>query len=356
VLRFVFDFAREGFGMRRIYVARLNWASRTNMPRARTKRQAKLSVAIVGAGNLASALGAALIAAGYLITEVVVRNRAASLARGRVLATKLGAKLVQVGSPMEADVIWLCVRDDSVAAVAEAIATAGGMRGKVIFHSSGVLASDVLAPLRSAGAKVAAVHPIMTFVGQAKPSFREVWFGVEGDAPAVRVAENIIVKLGGVVLNVSMQKKVLYHAWGAFASPLLAATLALAEEVGRAAGIPAEAAHDAIVPLVKQTIANYAEHGVAGAFSGPLRRGDVATVARHLEALRAMPRVQEAYVALARSALHTLPVRGREQLRRLLGDADEPASVKELLLKSAPTFAPITPPRGRLRRRQSSRP
>src|SRR5438270_1958090 len=99
------------------------------MPRASTKRQAKLSVAIVGAGNLASALGAALPAAGCLITEAVVRNRAASLARGRVLAKKLGAKLLQVGSPIEADVIWLCVRDDSVAAVAEAIATAGGMRG-----------------------------------------------------------------------------------------------------------------------------------------------------------------------------------------------------------------------------------
>ena len=281
----------------------------------------KPAISIVGAGSLAAGLGAALLGAGYSIVQVLVRDRATSLARGKVLARKLGAKLATMGSALEGELIWLCVRDDSVIAVAKLLAEAGSMRGRTVFHSSGVLSSDVLASCRSAGARVAAVHPIMTFVGQAQPSFEGVWFGVEGDRAAVRVARHIVTALGGEVLDVDPQKKVLYHAWGALASPLLAATLALSEEVGRAAGMSAEQAHRAILPLVVQTIANYREHGPVGAFGGPLRRGDVATVARHLEALRAMPRAQEAYVALARSALHTLPVRRREQLRRLLGDS-----------------------------------
>ena len=67
----------------------------------------------------------------------------------------------------------------------------------------------------------------------------------------------------------------------------------------------------------------YLEHGAASAFSGPLARGDVATVAHHLEALRALPWAQEIYVALARSALRTLPVRNRDALQRLLGGSEK---------------------------------
>lgn len=297
----------------------------------KTKRNSsnKPTISIVGAGSLAAGLGSALLLAGYSIVQVLVRDRAASLARGKALAQRLGAKLATLGSPIEGELIWLCVRDDSVAAVAEVVAKAGSMRGKTVFHSSGVLPSDVLAPCRGAGARVAAVHPIMTFIGQTRPSFEEVWFGVEGDKAALTVARQIVAELGGEVLDVDPRKKVLYHAWGAFASPLLAATLALSEEVGRAAGMSAEAAHRAVLPLVRQTMANYRERGPAGAFSGPLRRGDIATVARHLEALRAMPRAQETYVALARSALHNLPVRRREQLRRLLGDSGEPGGEQD---------------------------
>jgi predicted short-subunit dehydrogenase-like oxidoreductase (DUF2520 family) len=295
-----------------------------NSPSKQLSSRKRPTIAIVGAGSLASGLGIALAEAQYRITQVVVRDRPRSLTRGRGLARKLGAELVTLGAPLDVDLIWLCVRDDAVSAVAKELAqSADSMRAKAVFHSSGVLGSGALAPLGVAGARVAAVHPIMTFVGQAQPSFEGVWFGVEGDSAAVRIARQIVGQLGGSVLLINAHNKALYHAWGAFASPLLVATLALAEEIGLAAGMTEEVAHRGIWPLVRQTISNYSAKGAAAAFSGPLRRGDVATVARHLEALRAIPRAQAAYMALARSALHTLPVRSRERLRRLLGDAGD---------------------------------
>ncbi len=71
-------------------------------------------------------------------------------------------------------------------------------------------------------------------------------------------------------------------------------------------------------PIVQQTVRNYLERGPAGAFSGPLARGDLATVRRHLDVLRAVPEARAAYVTLAKSALKTLPVKRKKEIARLL--------------------------------------
>lgn len=286
------------------------------------RRHSKPTVALVGAGNLAHALGPALARTAYRVVEVVARDRKPSLTAARKFARTLGARVSTLGAPIHADLVWLCVRDDSIAVVVETL-TMLDLRGRYVFHSSGALSSDALAPLREAGASVAAVHPLMTFVRGSRASFSGVWFGVEGGAKAVRLAKQVVRALEGGVLPVRADRKALYHAWASLASPMLAALLAATEEVGRAAGLSSQAAHEAILPLIAQTLANHAAFGPSGAFSGPLRRGDVATVARHLEALRDFPRAQEIYVALARSALHTLPVKEARQMARLLGDSSD---------------------------------
>ena len=112
--------------------------------------------------------------------------------------------------------------------------------------------------------------------------------------------------------------KPLYHAWGAFGSPLVIAELALAERVARSAGISAPDARKTIEPLVRRTIDNYFAHSAAAAFSGPLVRGDLNTVKRHLEQLSRVPGAREVYLALARTALKNLPVKRRRELARLL--------------------------------------
>ncbi len=107
----------------------------------------------------------------------------------------------------------------------------------MVFHSSGALTSDELAPLREKGARVASVHPMMTFVRGTVPEMAGVAFAIEGDAAAVRVATSVVQRLGGVGLTIKKQNKVLYHVFGSFASPLLVALLASLEEVAMAAGI-----------------------------------------------------------------------------------------------------------------------
>ncbi len=190
-----------------------------------------------------------------------------------------------------------------------------------MFHSSGALTSDVLQHLRAKGARVASVHPGMTFVAKSVPSLKGVPFGIEGDAGALRLARTIIAGLCGTAVTIRKQNKVLYHAFDTFASPLLIALMAAMESVGQAAGIPENKLRTMAGPLLQQTLDNYLEHGSAGAFSGPFVRGDVAVVRKHLEALRELPEARAAYMELARAAGKHLQGKNRAAMAKLLRSA-----------------------------------
>jgi predicted short-subunit dehydrogenase-like oxidoreductase (DUF2520 family) len=143
-------------------------------------------------------------------------------------------------------------------------------------------------------------------------------FAVEGDATAVRTARRIVRDLGGKAFTIRKQHKAAYHAWGAFASPLLVAALVTAEQLAREAGLSAVEAREKMLPIVRQTIANYDALGPANAFSGPIVRGDAEIVRQHLRILKKVPEARHVYLALARAALRYLPVRNRATLKKAL--------------------------------------
>jgi predicted short-subunit dehydrogenase-like oxidoreductase (DUF2520 family) len=289
------------------------------LPKMSARKSRQLKISIVGAGNLATALALSLRAADFKISEIVSRAGATSRGRGRRLARRVRARATVVGdSDVCADVVWLCVPDREIGPCAKSLA-ALDWRGKIAFHSSGALSSDELASLRRRGARVASVHPMMTFVARVTPSLRAVGFAVEGDREAVAAARKMVAALGGKSFVIAKNKKALYHAWGTLASPLLTALLAISERVAESSGIPQGGGKRWMLPIVRQTIENYAKRGLAQGFSGPIVRGDAAIVRKHLRALKAVPAARAVYLALARSALHTLPARNRKQLRTVLG-------------------------------------
>jgi predicted short-subunit dehydrogenase-like oxidoreductase (DUF2520 family) len=280
---------------------------------------AKPTIAIVGPGRLGSALALALRRAGYTITEIVSRNSAGSKRKARELAREVGAQASRSsGAQLDADLVWFCVPDREIGAASRQLASVTDWKRKIAFHSSGALDSAELKALARRGAAVASVHPMMTFVHRSAPSLKGVPFALEGDAPAVRLARRIARDLGGEAFTIRKQHKAAYHAWGAFASPLLVAVLATAEKVASAAGLSAAEARKEMLPIVRQTIANYEALGPAGAFSGPIVRGDAEIVRQHLQVLRTIPEARAVYLALAGAALRYLPVRQRAKLKKVL--------------------------------------
>jgi len=271
------------------------------------------TISIVGPGNLGTALGVALTATGYTVTGIAVRRKTA---RASALARQLKTRAVVMGKrPLDSDIVWITVPDDAIAAVARTLASSQDWRRKIVFHSSGALTSDELDTLRARGASVAAVHPMMTFVRDALPQMAGVSFALEGDPAAIRAARRIVENLGGRPFGITKQNKVLYHVFGSFASPLVIALMATLEEVAQAAGIRKADIKPVMTPLLWQTLRNYLKHDAETAFSGPLVRGDVATVRRHLRELQKLPHAREVYVALAKAAVKKLRVKKREPLK-----------------------------------------
>jgi predicted short-subunit dehydrogenase-like oxidoreductase (DUF2520 family) len=303
---------------------------------------AKPRVAIVGAGNWGTALALALRAAGYQIVAVVARSggtssgRAAvpaSLKKARSLARQVGARVVVDLSEVNAKLVWFCVPDDAIAGAARSLADKVEWKGRVALHSSGALSGDELGELRRRGAVVASVHPMMTFVREAysvrsslaRSSFVRssasksqnmlagVPFALEGDAAAVRLARRLVRDVGGRAYAISKKDKAAYHAWGTFT-----ALLATTERAAQLAGVNRSEAKRRMLPILQQTLANYAALGAGRGFSGPIVRGDVETVKGHLRALRSVGVAREVYSALALAALEYLPTKNRRLLKQLL--------------------------------------
>jgi predicted short-subunit dehydrogenase-like oxidoreductase (DUF2520 family) len=279
----------------------------------------KPSISIVGAGNVGSVLAPALRRVGYRVEEIIARDNPKSLKRAQAVARISGAKAVTDGeATFSADVIWICVTDDAIAPASKAFARRRDVdwRGKIIFHASGALTSDELKPLKKRGAAVASTHFMQSFVPGSNPSLA-VPFAVEGDKVATSAALKIGEALGAKPFVIRKQSKVLYHAMGFFSSPLVIIALSLSEKVGRQAGLNSKQIESVIHPMFSRTAENYLKKGTAGAFVGPINRGNIATVKKHLRDLKKIPEARAAYVAMGRAAIKNLPVTNRKQLKGL---------------------------------------
>ena len=288
---------------------------------AKTQRQKSAnSITIIGAGNLAHALGPALRDAGYTIDAIVSRSLSESLQRAAELSVELGTIVIGLEDfQPTSDVIWLLHTDDALAETAQKLAKRGNWKGKLVLHSSGALTSEILAPLAGRGAYTASLHPMMTFVtGGAGIDMSKVPFAVEGSQRGVAAAREVIRRLKAQVFEIRKEAKVLYHALGSFSSPMVVATLVTAERVGKAAGLSAKQVRKIMTPILLQTTVNYLQRGPALAFSGPIKRGDLNTVRRHLQELSRVPGASDVYRALVKSALIDLPGERKKELGKLI--------------------------------------
>lgn len=285
------------------------------------------SVGIVGAGAVARALGRELQAAG--VPVVALAGRTPARARSAAACIDAGVKVVACADmPRFAERAIIAVADAGIGAAAAAL-SAAGMRG-VVLHTSGAGGLAPLAPLRGAGVACGVLHPLQTVVPpeQGASQFRGASFGVAGDTPAVAWAGSIVERLGGSVLRLSGDDLPVYHAGAVLASNALAAAIDAATVLMAQAGVPRRDALQAIGPLCRTSVDNALRLGPAAALTGPIVRGDAATVAAHVAAIRSAPAgAADLYRATARYLLslareRQLPQETLQSLARILDSRD----------------------------------
>jgi predicted short-subunit dehydrogenase-like oxidoreductase (DUF2520 family) len=258
-------------------------------------------VAVIGLGNWGTSLAAALDASGLLVERV------------HVWRPKSHREL-------DARVLWLCVPDTAIAQTAEWLTTQrDDLSGQMVIHSSGALDRNVLKAAERAGARTGSVHPMMSFPTRRVVPVTRVRFAVEAADDAMRKELFALVKrLGGAPFKIDGKGKAMYHAGAMFGSPLLVATLAAGVRALRLAGVVEKDALALLGPMASATVANIQKKGLAQSFSGPLARGDAATIKLHRKVLAGHPLEARVYESLARLAARHLPSADRPAIGRAL--------------------------------------
>lgn len=243
-------------------------------------------IAIIGAGRVGTAIGVLARRAGLTVSAVAGGGGA------KAAADAIGGA-IRVCSPAEAartaGLVLLTVRDDVIEAVCQDLVDAAAIRpGAVVAHCSGALSSECLAPARAAcKASVASFHPLQTFptVTAAIEKLPGSYCFCEGDKDAVEVVTSLAERIGGKPVRIQASGKSLYHAAAVVACNYLAALVDAAAVLCENAGLDRATALAALGPIVTATADNVAKLGPAEALTGPVDRGDVETVRRHMRAL-----------------------------------------------------------------------
>jgi predicted short-subunit dehydrogenase-like oxidoreductase (DUF2520 family) len=214
----------------------------------------------------------------------------------------------------EAGVVILAVRDDGIRPLAETLAAARAITpDHVVLHLSGVQGQEALGPLVTSRAALGSLHPLQTIVEPERTPARlkGAWAAVEGMPRAVEAAERLAQDVGMRPFRIATKAKAIYHAGAVFASNYLVVVEAMAQRLLRHAGLTDADAWAALRPLVEGTLENLSRAEPKDALTGPVARGDTATIVRHIASLTLDD--GKLYRALGRAALELAQKRGMDE-------------------------------------------
>jgi len=278
---------------------------------------------IIGAGRVGTALAVALAARNWKLKVIAdaVPEKAMRLKKmvGQGRATTEAQQAVR-----QAELIFLCVPDSQIEKVVSQIAKEE-VKNKYFFHTSGALSSSLLAPLKEKGARVGSFHPVQTFATETpeKDLFRGIFIGLEGQPEAVRLGLKIARTLRSQVILLSPEDKPAYHLACSISSNFLVVLLSEIKDIMESISLDEKTTLELLTPLLKKTLHNVKKLGVEESLTGPVVRGDVETVKKHLEITARFPGLDRIYRAMALEALKIAEKRGLKEnslkaLKRLL--------------------------------------
>lgn len=262
-------------------------------------RPARLTVGIISAGRVGTALGVALERADHVVAACSAISNASLRRAEQRLPDSPVLPVHDVAG--RAELLLLAVPDAELAGLVSGLAVTGAVRpGTIVVHTSGAHGITLLNPLTEQGCIPLAIHPAMTFTGADEDIARlsEACFGITAaDEVGYAVAQSLVLEIGGEPFRVREDARALYHAALAHAGNHVTTVVLDAVEALRAAlkgqellgqelvgDGPGGLAERVIGPLARASLENALRRGQS-ALTGPVARGDAAAIRRHLDAL-----------------------------------------------------------------------
>ena len=263
-----------------------------------------LKIGFIGAGPVGTAFAVNLSRLDYQIIGVfdVVKEAAQ-----RFAADVPGCRVYEKAQDLAdaADVLFITTPDDIIPKAAAGLKWRAGQSA---VHCSGASTVHSLDAAREQGAMVGSIHPCQTFAGreQAIQNLPGSTFAIEAEGPIKTTLSEIARALNGDIVYLTSEDKALYHAAACIACNYFYTLVKTATDLWQNFGKSTEEATKAYIPLLQGSVNNIAKVGFPGCLTGPIARGDVKTIQRHLEALaKSAPDILPLYKELG---LRTIPI------------------------------------------------
>jgi predicted short-subunit dehydrogenase-like oxidoreductase (DUF2520 family) len=269
-----------------------------------------LKLGFIGAGTVGNALAIRLNEKGYPVVGVYSRTRASAEKLAQAVKDCHVCASNQELANM-ADLVFITTPD---AAIPTVVSEIRWHQGQSVVHCSGADSAETLSPARKFGAQIGAFHPLQTFasVKQAIDNIAGSTFSIEAEEPLKTILKELTEALNGTFIELKASDKVVYHAAAVIACNYLVTLVKLADDLWQTFGVPRDQATKALLPLLRGTLNNIAGVGVPQCLTGPIARGDVGTVKKHIEALRKeAPDVLSTYCELGLQTIHVALAKGR---------------------------------------------
>ncbi len=245
------------------------------------------TISIIGLGKLGKALSKAFEKVGYSTTEL-----------------KKGDSYDRLG-----DIIFITTPDSEIRKVAGKIASdLENLEGKVFVHCSGAVSSNILIELKEKGASIGCFHPLQA-VSQETDTFEDIYFDLEGDDDAIKELQKLVLDIDAKSFIVTPKEKELLHVSAVIASNYMVTLADLALRVSESTELSQRELMDAFLPLMGSVLQNLEKLSPSKALTGPISRGDIQTVQKHIKLLEGKPELLEIYKKLG---LLTLELIGSE--------------------------------------------
>ncbi|ACZ42175.1 NADP oxidoreductase coenzyme F420-dependent [Thermobaculum terrenum ATCC BAA-798] len=245
----------------------------------------QLRIGFIGAGKAASALAMALYRSGWQVSAIYSRswNRAVDLCK----SVSANLCLTTYDVLLRADVVFICIPDRFIQQVAYQLARCpSSLEGKCIVHTSGTLDIDVLEPVRASGGLIGIFHPYQTLASRDSWKLLSKSFvGIDAPDPVFQLLSDIVRSIALDFFDLRNVSRVPYHISAVMASNYLIALLLESRYLLEKAGIPQDQAYRAVISLAVGALQNASELGLENAITGPLSRGDIITLHKHLQYL-----------------------------------------------------------------------
>ena len=259
-----------------------------------------MKIGFIGAGKVGTSFGKYLVDHSFLVEGYYSKTYSSAKKAAKITNSSAYRNIYEL--TQKSDIIFITTNDDNIKSVCEEVANNEGFKNvSLVGHMSGAHSSVILERAKNQNCSIFSLHPLQSFasVDKAVIDLQNTVFSIEGDEDRVSEITKLLDTCGNNYFVLDAKDKTLYHIAACIVSNYTVTLMNFGLDVFEAIGIDKEEGFRALLPLINGSLENIKRFGTASALTGPIARGDIETISKHIEEIKMrIPDMLENYCML----------------------------------------------------------